>query len=386
MKAARFRFTLFAATSTCTYLLVSISISIPILISILAATIDATLTGGFALPPAFVVFGSSRITHNQQHQHRHQQPILARRTPLVLFASEQADNNLAENSNNGNGAGEISFFDEASVYVRAGSGGQGSSTYKKAKKGSNGIPDGGSGGDGGNVILRLDPSLNTLAGLGLRPPKPNNNSNNKNDGGGASKKKDTNNSNNNNSNNNNNKTSRLIRFRADDGTDGGRMYDNGRRGEDREVLVPPGTVVKMEVPREQHQQQHDNDDPAETARKNGGKQGTGEVPEIDREREVSQELDCDLVELGTISKETPQFVVARGGRGGEGTATLKGKKKGTTRRGPGGGERGTLRLTLKIVADIALVGVPNAGKVGVFVCVCVCVCIEFVCRLLFCCG
>lgn len=190
--------------------------------------------------------------------------------------------------------GDFSFFDEASVYVRAGSGGQGASTYKKAKKGANGIPDGGSGGVGGNVVLELSTGLNTLAGL-------------------ASSES----------------------FRAWDGGDGGRMYDNGRGGEDCVILVPPGTVARLETV---------------VAKPSGG------------EEKKDTTTTTRVVDLGTVSRETPTIVVARGGRGGEGTATLKGKKMGAARRGAGGGERGTLKLTLTIVADIALVGVPNAGK------------------------
>ena len=109
------------------------------------------------------------------------------------------------------------------------------------------------------------------------------------------------------------------------------MYDNGRKGEDCEVLVPPGTVVQLEVPK-------------------------------GNETDTDESQSFDLVDLGTVSEDNPTLVVARGGRGGEGTATLKGKKKGATRRGPEGGERFNVKLTLKIVADIALVGVPNAGK------------------------
>jgi GTP-binding protein len=69
--------------------------------------------------------------------------------------------------------GDYSFFDEASIYVRAGSGGQGASTFKKAKRGADGIPDGGTGGIGGNIVLILDDSLNTLAGLSKRALRPN---------------------------------------------------------------------------------------------------------------------------------------------------------------------------------------------------------------------
>jgi len=221
--------------------------------------------------------------------------------------------------------GDFSFFDEATLYVRAGSGGQGSSTYKKAKKSQNGIPDGGSGGRGGNVVFTLDESLNTLAGLSARTLRPNAFG-----GGGAaasskrgSVKKaaevaaavEENNV---------VVKERLYSFRAEDGGNGGRMYDNGRCGEDCLVRVPPGTVIQTDF------------------------STTDDIQ--------------DKTELGTISYDTPSIIVARGGEGGEGTATLKGKKKGATRRGPQGGERGKVHLTLEIVADVALVGVPNVGK------------------------
>jgi len=117
------------------------------------------------------------------------------------------------------------------------------------------------------------------------------------------------------------------------------MYDNGRGGEDCVIRVPTGTVARLET--------------AAVARRGGAEETA--------DGEGSPE-NARVVDLGTVSRETPTIVVARGGRGGEGTAVLKGRKKGASRRGPGGGERGTLRLTLTIVADIALVGVPNAGK------------------------
>lgn len=67
---------------------------------------------------------------------------------------------------------EYSFFDEATIFIRAGSGGQGASTYKKGPGGQNGQPHGGDGGKGGDVILVADDSLNTLAGL-TRAWRPN---------------------------------------------------------------------------------------------------------------------------------------------------------------------------------------------------------------------
>lgn len=265
--------------------------------------------------------------------------------------------------------GDFSFFDEASIYVRAGSGGQGSSTYKKAKKGANGIPDGGSGGWGGNIVLTLDPSLNTLAGLNRRALRPNAFG-----GGGAaaSSKRmghqnkqgggdDVDESKNCVNSNNFVVRERLFSFRAKDGGAGGRMYDNGRGGEDCEVLVPPGTVVKLEFVREKEE----NEDTFEldTDIDTDADESLADLQQQQQDEDEDDE-NFDLMEIGTITYENPTLILAKGGKGGEGTATLKGKKKGATRRSPMGGERYRVRLTLKIVADIALVGVPNAGKVS----------------------
>jgi GTP-binding protein len=87
-----------------------------------------------------------------------------------------------------------------------------------------------------------------------------------------------------------------------------------------------------------------------------------------------------VFDLGTVDKEdtiTPtttttttttlsrRLLVAKGGEGGEGSGT-QGYKKGRgvkrPRSPPTGGEKKRLKLTLKIIADVALVGVPNAGK------------------------
>lgn len=214
------------------------------------------------------------------------------------------------NENTGN-ENEYSFYDEATIYVRAGSGGQGASTYKKAKKSQNGIPDGGSGGTGGSIYLEVDDtgSLNTLAIFhGSRTAVNDNNAQGK-VGGGKQK---------------------TVSFRAETGQPGGRMYDNGRRGDDCIVKVPPGTVVCRELKQ------------------------AGDVETENRE--------TDWIEVGTLTVDNPRLLVAKGGNGGEGTAKLKEKSKGASRRGPDGGARHLLRLTLKMVADVALVGIPNAGK------------------------
>jgi len=79
---------------------------------------------------------------------------------------------------------------------------------------------------------------------------------------------------------------------------------------------------------------------------------------------VLEESNNELVELGTLLvNEKSSLLVARGGDGGEGSGIhfkIRGVHR--PRLPPQGGERKALKLTLKLVADVALVGVPNAGK------------------------
>jgi GTPase len=72
----------------------------------------------------------------------------------------------------------------------------------------------------------------------------------------------------------------------------------------------------------------------------------------------TEETIVDMVEDGQ------EFVVARGGRGGRGNAEFATATDRAPRRADPGelGEEGTLKLELKLLADIGLVGFPNAGK------------------------
>jgi GTPase len=109
------------------------------------------------------------------------------------------------------------------------------------------------------------------------------------------------------------------KFFAQNGANGAKQNMTGRTGDDLVLPVPPGTVI------------YD----AQT-----------------------RELIGDLVDAGQ------RLVVAKGGRGGRGNARFANSVRQVPRiaeRGEPGEER-SLRLELKLIADIGIVGVPNAGK------------------------
>jgi GTP-binding protein len=109
------------------------------------------------------------------------------------------------------------------------------------------------------------------------------------------------------------------KFHAQEGANGAKQNMTGRSGEDLVIPVPPGTTIYATP--------------------------TGE-------------LVGDLVEAGE------RLVIAKGGRGGRGNSRFASSVRQTPRiaeRGEPGEER-TLRLELKLIADIGIVGVPNAGK------------------------
>ena len=109
------------------------------------------------------------------------------------------------------------------------------------------------------------------------------------------------------------------KFRAESGQGGAGRNMTGKSGEDLEIKVPQGTVV------------HDVD--------------TGE-------------LICDLTEDGQ------RQMVAEGGRGGLGNTRFKSSTNRAPRKTTNGtpGESRHLKLELKVLADVGLLGMPNAGK------------------------
>ena len=170
------------------------------------------------------------------------------------------------------------FLDEVHISVRAGAGGDGAATFRREAHVPRGGPDGGDGGRGGSVYLRVDPGQTTLRDFRYRH-----------------------------------------HFRATPGGRGERAKRHGKAGEDLYLAVPPGTAVQ------------------------DGESGA---------------LIADLVAVGQ------EVMVARGGRGGLGNthfATATHQAPRHAQKGEPGEER-SLRLELRLIADVGLVGLPNAGK------------------------
>ena len=168
------------------------------------------------------------------------------------------------------------FVDEATIFVRAGRGGDGAVSFRREAHVPRGGPDGGNGGRGGDVVLEVSADVYDLAWLARHPHQ-----------------------------------------RAGDGERGQGGNRTGADGPDLVLRVPDGTVVGEE---------------------------RGPV--------------ADLVGVGT------RAVVARCGRGGRGNAALASSRDRAPRTAEPGepGEELRLELELRLVADIGLVGLPNAGK------------------------
>ena len=170
------------------------------------------------------------------------------------------------------------FLDRVKIWVRAGDGGDGAATFRQEAHVPRGGPDGGDGGRGGSVYLRVDPGQTTLRDFSHRH-----------------------------------------HFKATPGGRGTRARRHGKAGDDLILDVPPGTAVY---------------------------------------RDDTGELLADLVAVGQ------QATVARGGRGGLGNVHFKTATHQAPRHAQKGepGSEGWLRLELRLIADVGLVGLPNAGK------------------------
>ena len=172
----------------------------------------------------------------------------------------------------------MKFIDETKIHVIAGDGGRGCVSFRREKFVRRGPPDGGNGGAGGDVVAEADSQLTTL--LDLRYQK-------------------------------------LVK--GGRGGNGMSSDCHGRRGEDRVIKVPVGTIIR----------DHE----------------TGEL-------------------LADLKKAGERAVIAAGGRGGKGNAHFTSSTNRSPRYAQPGeaGQERELEIELRLLADVGIIGLPNAGK------------------------
>lgn len=243
------------------------------------------------------------------------------------------------------------FVDEVKVFARAGHGGRGCVAFCREAYRPKGGPDGGNGGRGGDVILEADHDLNNLVHQFYQP-----------------------------------------RLLAQNGEHGMGKGMDGHAGKDLIVKVPCGTLVwrvlpePAPVPAEQAPPADGDGVPDEETAPRKGKEkalmrasgserpvirvagrGDARAVEVDLEEAKGgtggtaaegRELVTDLTAHGQ------RFVLCKGGRGGLGNRNFANSVRQAPRfaqPGEPGGE-GDYVLELRTVADVGLVGFPNAGK------------------------
>ncbi len=196
------------------------------------------------------------------------------------------------------------FVDRIKVFAQAGSGGRGSVSFRREKFVPKGGPDGGDGGRGGNVVLRVERHVDNLANLFYEPI-----------------------------------------IKAKDGGHGKGKKMAGRAGANKIVKVPVGTIVW-------HADKEKRSTPnSQLPTPNSDQSAIGSA-------QSAMDLIIDLVRDGE------EFVLCRGGAGGKGNVHFKSSRNRAPRQYTDGeeGEQGYFLLELRTIADAGLVGYPNAGK------------------------
>ncbi len=169
------------------------------------------------------------------------------------------------------------FVDTATITVRAGDGGHGAVSFHREKFVASGGPDGGDGGRGGDIVLKVDDNLSTLADFRYKR-----------------------------------------KYTAQNGLNGGGGRCSGKSAPHLYINVPRGTLVRD----------------AQTGRL-----------------------------IADMSTDEP-FVLAKGGRGGWGNSHFATSTRQVPRFAKNGapGDELQIRLELKLLADVGLIGFPNVGK------------------------
>lgn len=202
------------------------------------------------------------------------------------------------------------MVDTARINLRGGKGGNGAVSFRREKFIPKGGPDGGDGGRGGEVWVEVDPNLNTLQDFSFKHD-----------------------------------------FFAGNGMKGFGKKSSGSKGNDLLIKVPLGTIMVLKRVRVEEAEE-------KTFHLGGFKKETEgslrKVESLDGKDRVVLEFD----------KPGMRELVARGGKGGRGNEKFKGPRVTTPLFAEEGqlGDAFEVTMELKLLADVALVGMPNAGK------------------------
>jgi GTP-binding protein len=223
------------------------------------------------------------------------------------------------------------FIDEIKIYARAGHGGKGAVAFQREKYRPKGGPSGGNGGRGGDVILEADHDLNNLIAQYYQP-----------------------------------------RLLAQDGQGGLGKGMDGHAGKDLLVKVPCGTLVWSASSTSPELQVDSEAAPAKILASSSQRpilrsSGGGGAMEFDLSKEhvAVGETDEKESELVTdLTEHGQRFILCKGGRGGLGNRNFATATRQAPRFAQPGepGQEGDFLLELRIMADVGLVGYPNAGK------------------------
>lgn len=162
------------------------------------------------------------------------------------------------------------FIDNAKIKVKAGKGGNGVNSFYRDKLTRKGHPDGGDGGRGGSVIIRVSADVHTLLDFQYRR-----------------------------------------HFKAKDGKNGSGKKKKGAGGADCIIKVPAGTLIFDKITN---------------------------------------------ILLADLTEEADELVIAKGGGSGKGNRSHRDATDGSS------GEEKDIRLELKLIADVGILGLPNSGK------------------------
>lgn len=244
------------------------------------------------------------------------------------------------------------FVDHIRIFAKAGDGGHGCSSFRREKYVPKGGPDGGDGGHGGDVILVVDSQIDNLREYFYKPNQ-----------------------------------------KAERGRPGEGQRKTGKSGKDLLLKVPPGTIVyRTEAPKRKPKPEDEivEDTPEDAdwtgefvADEEGGmavmsrqESGANESEQTDLDEEfgadespeIPEELEAEPhpygIRIADLVKPGERYVLCEGGKGGKGNWNFRTD----TNQAPieftlgDPGEEGWFHLELRRIADVGLVGFPNAGK------------------------